>query len=55
MALNWVLRQEYLVTIPKAVNKEHINDNLHALNLNLEKSDLEQIELTFPNTKASLS
>lgn len=55
VALNWVLRQEHLVTIPKAVNKEHINDNLHALSLNLEKNDLEQIELTFPIIKNSLS
>jgi diketogulonate reductase-like aldo/keto reductase len=55
VALNWVLRQEKLVIIPKAVNKEHISDNLHALILNLEKDNLEQIELTFPIVKTSLS
>jgi diketogulonate reductase-like aldo/keto reductase len=38
-----------MVTIPKAVNKEHITDNLHALNWNLEKNDLEQIEVIFPS------
>ena len=48
VALNWVLRQEGLVTIPKALNKEHIIDNLNALNWELEKDDLEQIEFNFP-------
>ncbi|WP_164716313.1 aldo/keto reductase [Paenibacillus whitsoniae] len=48
VALNWVLRQEGLVSIPKASNKEHIIDNLNALNWELEKEDLEQIEFNFP-------
>jgi diketogulonate reductase-like aldo/keto reductase len=48
VALNSVLRQEGLVTIPKAANKEHIIDNLNALNFELEKDDLEQIDIIFP-------
>ncbi|MDN4525989.1 aldo/keto reductase [Fictibacillus fluitans] len=51
VALNWVLRQEPLVTIPKAASKEHIKDNLNALRFKLEEEDLEQIELTFPVIK----
>lgn len=48
VALNWVLRQEDLVTIPKAAKKEHIVDNLHTLGWELDKGDLEQIECFFP-------
>ncbi|MDQ0090435.1 diketogulonate reductase-like aldo/keto reductase [Paenibacillus anaericanus] len=44
MALNWALRQQGLVTIPKAANKEHIVDNLNALGWELEKDDIDQIE-----------
>ncbi|NQX68669.1 aldo/keto reductase [Paenibacillus alba] len=51
VALNWVLRQEGLVTIPKAANKEHIVDNLNALGWDLQKDDLDQIEINFPIDK----
>ncbi|GAA3408180.1 aldo/keto reductase [Paenibacillus hodogayensis] len=48
VALNWVLRQEGLVTIPKAANQEHIFDNLNAIGWELDKDDLARIERTFP-------
>ncbi|MGC5774096.1 aldo/keto reductase [Paenibacillus pabuli] len=48
VALNWILRQQGLVTIPKAASKEHIIDNLNALGWELEKEDMEQIERYFP-------
>lgn len=51
MALNWALRQQGLVTIPKAANKEHIVDNLNALGWELEKDDIDQIESHFPLSK----
>ncbi len=51
VALNWVLRQEDLVTIPKAAKKEHIADNLNALGWELDQGDLEQIENHFPVDK----
>ncbi|MFC9709287.1 aldo/keto reductase [Paenibacillus sp. NPDC056933] len=51
VALNWVLRQQGLVTIPKAANKEHIVDNLNALGWELEKDDIDQIENHFPLLK----
>ncbi|MBP1964163.1 aldo/keto reductase [Paenibacillus aceris] len=47
VALNWVLRQEGLVTIPKAANKAHIFDNLSAIGWELDKDDLSQIESNF--------
>ncbi|MEF3354143.1 aldo/keto reductase [Paenibacillus sp. GYB006] len=48
VAMNWILRQESIVTIPKAVNKKHIDDNLKALGWELDKEDLDQIENYFP-------
>jgi diketogulonate reductase-like aldo/keto reductase len=48
-----VLMQKQLVTIPKAVNKGHINDDLNALRWNLEKDDLEQPDDIFPIIKVS--
>ncbi|GIP43610.1 hypothetical protein J45TS6_20690 [Paenibacillus sp. J45TS6] len=46
--MNWILRQESIVTIPKAVNKKHIDDNLKTLDWELDKEDLDQIENYFP-------
>lgn len=54
VALNWALRQQGLVTIPKAANKEHIVDNLNALGWELEKDDIDQIESHFPLSKTGL-
>lgn len=48
VALNWVLRQDGLVTIPKAANKEHIRDNYNALSWDLHREDLDLIDLYFP-------
>ncbi|WP_374705802.1 aldo/keto reductase [Paenibacillus sp. J45TS6] len=48
VAMNWILRQESIVTIPKAVNKKHIDDNLKTLDWELDKEDLDQIENYFP-------
>ncbi|MDQ0914594.1 aldo/keto reductase [Paenibacillus sp. V4I5] len=55
VALNWVLRQEGLVTIPKAVKKEHILDNLNALGWDFDKDDLAQIESNFKIDKKGLN
>lgn len=55
VAINWVLRQEGLVTIPKASNKEHIVDNLNALGWELDENDLDEIEINFPSGQIGLS
>jgi len=49
VALNWLLRQEGIVTIPKAANIEHIMDNLNALGWDLQKDELDRIDNTFQN------
>ncbi|TNJ63842.1 aldo/keto reductase [Paenibacillus hemerocallicola] len=48
VALNWIVRQEGIVTIPKSANLDHIRDNLNALGWELEEEDLVRIEHTFP-------
>ncbi|WP_138494874.1 aldo/keto reductase [Paenibacillus pinistramenti] len=48
VALNWVVMQHDLVTIPKAASRKHIQDNLNALHFRLDPEDLEQIEAFFP-------
>lgn len=48
VAMNWILRQEGIVTIPKAASIQHINDNLRALDWELEEADLAKIEKSFP-------
>ncbi|WP_169086725.1 aldo/keto reductase [Paenibacillus sp. PL91] len=55
VAINRVLRQEGLVTIPKASNKEHIVDNLNALGWELDENDLDEIEINFPSGQIGLS
>ncbi|MBU5672222.1 aldo/keto reductase [Paenibacillus brevis] len=53
VAINWVLRQQGLVTIPKAASKEHIVDNLNALGWELDQEDINQIENHFPAPPAN--
>ncbi|TFE19436.1 aldo/keto reductase [Cohnella luojiensis] len=48
VALNWVIREEGLVAIPKAANRDHIRNNLDAIGWELELNDLEQINRAFP-------
>ncbi|WML48698.1 aldo/keto reductase [Neobacillus sp. PS3-34] len=48
VALNWILRQKGLVSIPKAKNKSHIKSNLEALGWELDAEDLAQMNVLFP-------
>ena len=41
--LNWII-QKGMVVIPKAATKEHIEENIHALDFELSKEDMEQID-----------
>ncbi len=50
VALNWILRQEGVVTIPKAANIQHIRDNLNAIGWALDEKDQERIYSSFPIT-----
>jgi len=48
VALAWLLRQEGLIVIPKATNLAHVRENRAALDLNLTRDDLAEIDRLFP-------
>ena len=43
IAINWLISQENTVAIPKAVDKAHIDENLVAMDFELEQGDIEQL------------
>lgn len=52
IALAWVLRENYLMTIPKASNIKHVEENFKALDIKLSAEDLQEIDAAFkPPTK----
>ncbi|WP_418318475.1 aldo/keto reductase [Piscinibacter sakaiensis] len=48
LALAWVLAQPDVVAIPKAVQRQHLRDNLAAAELKLSRSDLDELDRIFP-------
>lgn len=48
VALAWLLRQDGLIAIPKAGEITHVRQNRDALDLNLDRQDLEAIDTEFP-------
>jgi diketogulonate reductase-like aldo/keto reductase len=54
LALNWILRKDGLVAIPKAKDITHIKSNLEALGWELSAEDVEQIEWLFPKPQEGL-
>ncbi|MFK3740607.1 aldo/keto reductase [Massilia sp. TN1-12] len=48
IALAWVLHQEGVVAIPKAVRLEHVRANREALDIRLSAEDLAQLDAGFP-------
>jgi diketogulonate reductase-like aldo/keto reductase len=47
VALAWLLRQEGVVVIPKAVRPEHVRANREALDIVLTPEDLAQLDAGF--------
>jgi diketogulonate reductase-like aldo/keto reductase len=48
VALAWLLRQDDVVVIPKAVRPQHVRENRAALDLVLNPEDLAQLDAGFP-------
>jgi aryl-alcohol dehydrogenase-like predicted oxidoreductase len=48
VALAWVLRQPDAIAIPKAVQLDHLRDNLAAAAIVLSDDELAQVDATFP-------
>jgi diketogulonate reductase-like aldo/keto reductase len=51
VALAWVLRQPGVITIPKAVQPEHVRANVTALEVKLDEEDLAALDAAFPPPK----
>ena len=51
VALAWLIRQEGVITIPKAGRAAHVDDDLAALDLKLTKDDLATLDRAFPPPK----
>ena len=48
VALNWVLRKDNVVTIPKAGDKQHVRENSESVGWKLSGKDLERLDSAFP-------
>jgi diketogulonate reductase-like aldo/keto reductase len=48
VALAWLLRQDGVAVIPKAVRPQHVRENRAALDLDLAPEDLAQLDAAFP-------
>ncbi len=48
VALNWVLRKDSVVTIPKALDKGHVKENAEVVGWTLNGGELEKLDKAFP-------
>ncbi len=53
VALAWFLRQERVITIPKAGTAEHARENYASLGLTLKPQDLDELDRAFPPPKSA--
>jgi diketogulonate reductase-like aldo/keto reductase len=51
VALAWLLKRDGMIVIPKAGNKEHVQENFGALELQLTDEDLADLDKAFPPPK----
>jgi diketogulonate reductase-like aldo/keto reductase len=49
IALNWLISQTDVITIPKTTNIEHLKENLGALGWQLAREDMEKLTKDFPD------
>jgi diketogulonate reductase-like aldo/keto reductase len=55
IALAWVLRQPYVIAIPKASDKNHVRDNARSTEIKLTEEDLAELDKEFPPPKSKKS
>ncbi|MBE9169445.1 aldo/keto reductase [Pleurocapsales cyanobacterium LEGE 06147] len=48
IALNWLLRQDNVISIPKATNLDRVKENRAALDINLTEENIKEIDRIFP-------
>ncbi len=51
IAINWLISQKNVVTIPKTTHTEHLDENLGALGWTLEEGDIKILTEKFPGQK----
>ena len=44
VVLNWLIRQQNVITIPKSADEKHLRENLGALDLQLSQDDVEKLD-----------
>ena len=54
VALSWLIRQEGIVTIPKASSTDHVRENRAALDLTLDGQDLAELDQTFSRPRKKI-
>jgi diketogulonate reductase-like aldo/keto reductase len=57
IALSWLLHQDNVISIPKATNPAHVQENRAALDIKLTEEDLQKLDRAFkpPSRKISLA
>jgi diketogulonate reductase-like aldo/keto reductase len=53
VALAWLIRQDNMITIPKAGTAAHAQENYNALGVKLTKQDLDELDRAFPPPKSA--
>jgi diketogulonate reductase-like aldo/keto reductase len=51
VALAWTMRHDHVVTIPKAVRRDHVRDNVRAADIVLTEEDLADLDRAYPVPK----
>ena len=49
VAINWLISQENVVTLSKTSSLEHLQENLGALDWQMDEKDIERIRKEFPD------
>lgn len=52
IAINWLISQPNVITITKAANKKHLEENLDAIGWQMSPKDIEKLRKEFPNQQA---
>lgn len=51
VAINWLINQPNVITIPKTTSVEHLEENLGAIGWELSAEDMERLSREFPNQR----
>lgn len=51
IAINWLISQPYVITLSKTTNLDHLQENLGALNWQMEPVDIETLKNEYPGQK----